>query len=353
MTICWYAQEKELAATPCLYRQQGELSWKRGKVKTTILPLFHLSTHHAFLSHLEPDTYYEFQIGEEGTIHTFRTLPDTLSRPIRLAIGGDIYSLMPLFEQMNETIAKKDPDFAVLGGDIAYAIGWYVSSPWERWEKFFEKWFEQMRASDGRLIPLLAVVGNHDATKKRSDASSLLFYTLFPFPKQGICYRSFDVGNYLTLILLDSAHTTPIEGKQTAWLETTLENRKETLYKMAIYHVGAYPAVYPFYGKVPSSIRTHWVPLFEQYGVTAAFEHHNHAYKRTYPLKNGRMDPRGVIYFGDGCWGVPTRSVRSSHNWYLAKAQSIHAFWLVTLDTEERQIASFDHKGHPIEGICW
>lgn len=54
---------------------------------------------------------------------------------------------------------------------------------------------------------------------------------------------------------------------------------------MAIYHVPAYPSARSFTGRTQSMIRKHWVPLFEKSTMNLAFENHDHAYKRTYPIK--------------------------------------------------------------------
>ena len=44
--------------------------------------------------------------------------------------------------------------------------------------------------------------------------------------------------------------------------------------------------------------------MFDNYGIIAAFENHVHQYKRTFPLKNDSIDPKGTVYFGDGSLGV-------------------------------------------------
>lgn len=43
-------------------------------------------------------------------------------------------------------------------------------------------------------------------------------------------------------------------------------------------------------------------PLFEEYELTAAFENHDHTYKRTHRIRDGWWIPRGVLYLGDGAW---------------------------------------------------
>lgn len=57
--------------------------------------------------------------------------------------------------------------------------------------------------------------------------------------------------------------------------------------------------------KILNESRTHWVPLFEQYKFVAAMEHHTHHLKYTFPILAGqRNDTDGIVYIGDGCWGV-------------------------------------------------
>ncbi|EPR65884.1 hypothetical protein ADICYQ_5029 [Cyclobacterium qasimii M12-11B] len=54
---------------------------------------------------------------------------------------------------------------------------------------------------------------------------------------------------------------------------------------MAVYHVPAYPSARAFTGTTQTMIREHWVPLFEKSSIQLVFENHDHAYKRTYPIK--------------------------------------------------------------------
>ena len=166
-----------------------------------------------------------------------------------------------------------------------------------------------MTTKEGRLIPFLIVPGNHDILPDHYE----LFFTLFAFPQKQL-YRSMQFGNYLTLFLLDTGHFQPVEGRQTVFLKKALAAAANIPYKFAVYHEAAYPSYYPYNGITPKKIRTHWVPLFEEYHLTAAFENHNHAYKRTYPIKANQIDPDGVTYFGDGSWGVTPRG--PSDQWY-------------------------------------
>lgn len=191
-----------------------------------VIPAGYLVVHTVSLSDLTPDTLYRFQIGAET--HTFRTMPSTLDHPVRFVVGGDAYMSERRFRRMNQTIASLDPDFVVIGGDIAYTVhnGFLLfrSSPLRRWATFFSYWKEQMIASDGRLIPFLIIPGNHDIAPDQSD----LFFTLFAFPTKQL-YRAIDFSNYLTLFLLDTNHYHPIAGEQTDWLKNALAARSDVL----------------------------------------------------------------------------------------------------------------------------
>lgn len=94
---------------------------------------------------------------------------------------------------------------------------------------------------------------------------------------------------------------------------------------MGAYHVPAYPSVKPITGagRARADVRKHWPPLLEEFKVDVAFEHDDHAYKRTHPLRNGERHPEGVVYLGDGAWGKGPREVHTpDERPYLTKSVS-------------------------------
>lgn len=138
-------------------------------------------------------------------------------------------------------------------------------------------------------------------------------------------------------------------GEQTHWLYHALENRAQIPNKFAIYHVPAYPSIRDFNNRYSTAVRNNWVPIFEEFGLTGAFEHHDHAYKRTFPLRKGEKKRHGVVYIGDGAWGVEKPRKRrffSKEPWYLAKSKSIRHFILVTLEPQERTYQAIDYQGN-------
>lgn len=295
--------------------------------------------HRLELLNLSPDSEYIFRIGNEAKEYKFLTLPDQLTNPLTFVEGGDIYhDGIELYEKMNRQAASLNPRFVLWGGDLAYGANRYFLS-WEkseRWLELMSVWSKTMITSNGHLIPLITVIGNHEVTGRfdQVPAKAPFFYALFPMPG----YQVIDIGNYLSLFLLDSGHTHPIEGKQTEWLKNVLATRRDVPFKFACYHVPAFPCVRSYKNKHSSLVRKYWPSLFEEFHLLAAFEHHDHAYKRTHLIKDGKVSPDGVLYLGDGGWGVQKiRKPRTpSRSWYLAKTAKQRHFILVTLTPDKK-----------------
>lgn len=340
MTIHWHTPENEPGDTT--YVERANDSWET--ITGFHEHLHHLIVHTVHLTKLEPDTEYLFRIGSHKETYKFRTAPK--EGPIQFIIGGDADHTTKLFRKMNQTIVKKDPLFCVIGGDIAYAINrtpfQCSSRAFNRWISFLSIWKEQMVTQDGRRIPFLLCAGNHDIAKDNNE----LFFTLFPFPEKRL-YRTCDFGKLLSLILLDTDHFEPIEGPQTRWLNKTLAERTDIPFRFAIYHEAAYPSFYPYDGAIPKKIRSSWCPLFDQYQLSAAFENHNHAFKRTYPITNEEIDPNGVIYFGDGCWGAPPR--KTNEAWYLEKRARKNNVYFVHLSEAAAHIEAINLTGDVLD----
>ncbi len=356
MTVQWHTG-KEDPFSEVMYRKEGQGQWAYKSGIYAQIPDTNFSVHTVELDALEPDTEYLFCLkGKEGEFR-FRTLPTSLSRPMKFVIGGDAYRYLSTFRKMNAQIASQDPDFVVVGGDIAYTngctIGFLQGKGWQmqRWRTFLKEWKSQMTTADGRMIPMMVVLGNHDirGSALKPKSVDILFYELFALQEKGVSYRAFNVGDYLSLFLLDTGHSYQIEGQQTQWLEKALSRRENASYKMAVYHIAAYPSVYPYEGETPTTIRSAWSPLFERYHLQVAFEHHNHAYKRTYPLKAEKIDPDGVIYMGDGSWGVTPRNPKKL--WYLHKTAKTNAVCLVTLHSDRSTVDALNIKGEVIDSV--
>jgi acid phosphatase type 7 len=283
-------------------------------------------------------------------------MPAKLTRPLTFVSGGDMMHTRAMVDDMNEEMQKLEPDFALLGGDIAYANG--VTGT--RWIDWLESWTEHAVTKDKRIIPLVVAIGNHEVRghydgKIPDDAP--YFYSIFALP-EGRSYYALDFGDYLSLVVLDSQHTQPIAGKQADWLEKALAERGDQQFLFGCYHFPAYGTAKGPKGKTPIDspksldIQKHWLPHFERYGASAIFENDHHNYKRTYPIRNRkRDDENGIVYLGDGSWGVETREV-PTNAWWLAKAEPRNHLWRVELDPDgEVKFQAIDAKGNVFDEL--
>ena len=338
------------------YQKKGDTRWLAVQGVHMAMPdQYPFFIHHAELTHLQPDTEYQFRTGRDAVIDKFRTMPDKMNKPIRFIVGGDIYhDGLDVLSKMNKQAAKLNPMFVLCGGDLAYNEEGPGVLPMlmPRWMDWLIAWNKQMVTEDGRLIPLIPVIGNHEVRRryKLSQKNAIFYESLFAI-KDHQEYNALDFGNYMTVIVLDSGHMHTVQGKQTQWLYQTLQKRKEIPYKFAIYHVAAFPSVRKFDERTKDLIRKYWVPLFEQFGVQNVFENHDHAYKRTYPIKSGRVDPKGIVYVGDGGWAVefPRIPKDPKTTWYLAKTKSSRNIVYVTLHDNIRHFLAFDDEGRIID----
>ncbi|MDR2539418.1 MAG: fibronectin type III domain-containing protein [Chlamydiales bacterium] len=342
IVIHWHTESK--GEPQITYRKKGEVMWSCQEGTYVYLKHLPLRIHSVELFDLEPNTEYEFSL--ERKIYRFKTL--AVDPPLCFAVGGDAYYYLDLMRQMSLQIAARSPDFVVIGGDIAYTCGSkqaFKQKDWKekRWVTFFNTWSKTMKTLDGRLIPIIGVLGNHDV--ERVSLEEEMVYKFLPEIRP---FKVIDVGTILSLFLLDTGHQYRIEAQE-KWLENALEKREKSAYKMAVYHVSGYPSVYSEEGITPRKVREYWHPHFDRHRLQIAFENHNHAYKRTYPLKNGKCDSDGVIYMGDGSWGVWARTPKEK--WYLEKTAKVNAVCLVQIGREKAVVDALNIKGKGIDSV--
>lgn len=324
------------------YRVAGSEEWQSKEGTRGTMSPSTLQVRRVELTGLEPGTMYEFSLAAKAPtdkkgIEKFRTMPSTLTQPVRFVTGGDMMHNREYLDKMNKQAAKVDPDFALLGGDLAYAN----NADATRWIDWLQSWTKLMRGKGGRLIPMVVAIGNHEVKggykgKIPEDASH--FYSLFALPEQR-SYYALDFSKYLSLVVLDTGHTQPIVGSQAEWLEQALAAREDQQFLFGCYHFPVYGTAKASKNQLPAEtpraveIRTHWLKHIDRYGVSAVFENDHHNYKRTHRIRgHKRDDVNGILYLGDGAWGVQTRTVpKPGEAWYLAKAEPRRHFFNVTL----------------------
>jgi hypothetical protein len=327
-------------------------SWDhRAKVRARYIPEAERYVAAFELEGLEPARDYHFQLfsGDKavGPARRFRSLADD-DRPLRVAFGGDV----DVGDESRATarrVATTDPDVVVLGGDLAYANGALAAVP--RWDALFELLESELVRADGTLIPIVFGIGNHEVRwglkdPRPTDAPFYfaLFTDLTDGDKKSETYFARRLGPHAMLFNLDTGHISPWDGKQRRWLERQLKQHKATPWRIASYHVPLYPSVRPFDNGWSKKGREHWLALFDEHRLTVAFENHDHAIKRTVPLRGGRSHPEGTVYLGDGCWGAGARDPDPTRP-YLAHAERGHHAWIADFTREGAHFRAVDHAG--------
>jgi len=307
----------------------------------------------AGLKGLKPGTTYYFVAGERENGFTeersFRTLPGGTA-PLRFVDGGDM-NIGPRARKLQMWAGQQDPDFAVIGGDIPYSNG--LLAEYDDWIQWFKNWDQFMRCSDGRMIPIVTAVGNHEVNRYESEElqwRSPDYLSLFG-RQAANPYFSVRFSDDMVLFILDSDHLVPHDGAQLAWLEQEMEKYKNMKYKFACYHVPLYPTHRPFETPASKAGRTHWGPIFDKYGLTVGLEHHDHVFKRSKPLKNEQVVEKGqgTVYVGDGTFGVDPREVDPQPRWYNEKEGSIAHFWVIDVRPEGLALKAIDEAGVTVD----
>jgi acid phosphatase type 7 len=396
MTIDWHTTPEDAAESVLRYKLQGSDQWTSVQASTHDFPYSDRAIHRVELTGLQPASSYRFRVGEFERAYRFETMSLEMDRQIRFATGGDVMHDAEWMAQTNRQAMKYDPDFIAWGGDLAYPNARHERV--ERWYDFFEVIRETLIHEDGRVVPVIVSIGNHEVEQRyvyryfgRTDerrfqdtdewraAEAPYFYALFAFPgPRG--YNVLDFGDYLSMVALDSYHTNLIAGDQINWLHETLSDRRHVPHVFPFYHVPVWASVKGLeYSNEQREVRMHFPSVFEKYGIRVAFENHDHAYKRTPPMRGGEAvgpDEGGVVYIGDGAWGVSTREhvrhLRADEIyyvedyditeireraviediediWFLEEFASARHFILATLDGERQHFLVVDEDGNIID----
>ena len=344
------------------YREFDAKQWSAARASQENVGPTTLQLRRVELAKLKPGTLYEFGIGDQTEEVThfwrFRTMPAELTKPLRFVEGGDMMHTRDMVDAMNSRMQQLDPDFAMVIGDLAYANG--VAGT--RWIDWLQSWRQYSVAKGKRLIPLVVGIGNHEVRghyngKIPDDAP--YFYSLFALPGDR-SYYALDFGQYLSLVVLDSAHTQPVVGAQSQWLQQALAERTAQQFLFAGYHFPAYgTSKGPADGlaiDAPLSIeiRKHWIPHFERFGASVLFEHDHHNFKRTQRIrKEQRDDANGLLYLGDGSWGVRPRTVPNlDEAWWLVKAEPRNHLWEIEMRPDgTASICAMDAAGEAFDQV--
>lgn len=292
---------------------------------------------HIVLKNLAPRTYYRatvyFTLSNGASISRstmFRTIsaPDDTNSTVRFISGGDFYTGRAGKECLREALALEPlPDFIYIGGDISYANN--IRYCYRRLDYSLDI-FANLRTQMGVSIPFLYIVGNHESGGYLKDTWNKFFFHQQYFPNfdsdvdpsglQETHHRHILSGT-VGMVNLDSGCIEEVAAQNQylrdslTWIyEGWTPNPSDPSVfpplsaRLAIvsYHNPAYPSLRAFDNTQSVLVREHWIPIIDQYKVPLVLEFHDHAYKRTYPVKGHEVQQagKGTVYIGDGGMGL-------------------------------------------------
>jgi acid phosphatase type 7 len=370
ITIQWIGRARDVDEPVIRYRERSKSDWAVGPIaKAKPFPVVELpvrgegkdrelapmpkgtdakglptgpvdfSVFRAELISLTPGTEYEFIIGTRSKTYRFRTMPAKATKAFHFISGGDVGVNSHALAN-NRIAALQDPMFALIGGDLGYDNGVNGNTA----VQFIRNYATTMIDSQGRLIPMVAMLGNHEVrgSYNKTLADATFFTPLFDGLFTETSYATLDFGDYLSLVLADTGHCAKIGGEQTEWLDKTLGDRAGRPHLIVAGHVPCYPSY-----RQPAGLngkfgtgeeqRKHWVPLYEKHQVDVVLEHHDHTFKRTHPLTGGNVDDAtGIVYVGDGSWGKLRIPRDADKRNYLADVSPDYHLTLHRLEGEQR-----------------
>ncbi|MFZ4451712.1 metallophosphoesterase [Salibacterium aidingense] len=254
--------------------------------------------HEAEVDKLQPDTSYQYQVGsgtegEWSETGRFQTAPDA-KEDFQFLFATDTqapseagYSLWT--ETLREA-AESYPDaaFTLFGGDMVNN-----GDNQTEWDYWFEAGTPYLK--DMRLYPL---PGNHEAV-----GNGMEYYDAqFQLPENGPGGEteraySFDYSNTHIAVLNSEGDL----AAQALWLREDLENSDKT-WNIVVTHRSPYHT-HPT--RSNEGVRDVLEPVFHETGVDLVLAGHDHAYSRTWPMKDGRIvqPEEGVPYVIGGTTG--------------------------------------------------
>ena len=299
--------------------------------------------HEVHLTNLEPNQEYFYNVNvideegeaiESGTL-TFRTAkgPEAI---YSFAVIGDTEARPHIAARVSRQIWGERPDFAVVVGDLTDGGQTPDRFQWTH------EYFASMTPLFSR-IPSYPVVGNGE-----SDLKWFKHYHALPGQEH---YYKFQYGN-AEFFMLDSNRDLSPQGEQYQWLEEQLQNSTAT-WKFACHHHPTFTSDEDDYGNtyegdsaMGDSNVQNLVPLYEKYGVDVVFFGHLHTYERSWPLKEGEVNPEeGVIHVQTGGGGGNLEDAAPTRSWFMHSFYRGHHYCLVNIHQDTLQLKMVDVDG--------
>ena len=355
--------------------------------------------HDAELTGLTTGTTYYFVCGGPAgwsDEHSFRTIDE--EEGVSFILGGDsrrpyaaaeikssptaISNWPYARDWVSTTMAGEDPDFVVFIGDMVNS-----GNDQEQWANWLEMVQERWVTPDGRMIPIVPVIGNHEMGAYPDEESSYEFFTgIFALPGNELWY-SLDFPDLHVTVLCTTGGCVatwwpPAEEEaedQVEWLESDL-GESDAEWKVVAFHIPYYSSFVTGTGYPSELYLKHWASIIEDpaYGVDIVATGHVHNYMRSWPIRTMKIEDvglepdlpwsgegylavyeleeessDGVTYIVQGCWGAPTDPYEEGTDCdirdFMAEAAARPSYTLAELISGGLYIVTKDTDGNVLD----
>ena len=260
-----------------------------------------------------------FTAVDAGDAFTFTVIGDTQKNP---TITGKIAKLM----------WDRRPHFILHLGDVVDN----GPDPKEWTEELFRPCAELF----GR-VPVYPCIGNHEKNHAN-------YYKYFSLPKPEY-YYSFTYGNAEFFVLDTNKIITPF-SEQFTWLDKALAASKAK-WKICYHHHPIWSSDSDDYGDTAKT-NTRFgdprarmlIPLYEKHNVDLAMNGHIHYYERTFPIKDGKVDPKGVTYLTSGGGGGKLEGTEPTPAFFKNQGRVDYHYCYFTVFGGTMEGKVFDHE---------
>ncbi len=298
------------------------------------------------LDNLSPATPYYYEItaiapdGKRASsgVLTFATAVEE-NAAFSFCIIGDTESRPHINHRLGELMWEERPNFIMHLGDVT--DGGQENHKFE-WNY---EYFTGITPLASR-IPFFPVPGNGE--------SDLYWYNRYHHLPDPEAYYSFRYGNAEFFMLNSNAAEELKEGgRQFEWLKDKLDQSTAKWKIVAHHHCPVSSDENDFGNTWAGEISRRSDPrfddlirLYESAGVDVVFYGHVHAYERTWPLKEGKIDQEnGVVYIKSGGGGGHLEDFTPTPSWFSNKVQRGNHFCKVDIFDGTFSFKMFDTEG--------
>lgn len=218
--------------------------------------------HRVKMSDLTPGTEYFYTVTKPFTIaDTFHFTTVAADKPLKFVASGDSRSNPKVLGQCATAIAKEEPQFVILTGDLAYR------PTYDYWKKEF---FIPEILDIYSDVPFYNAVGNHEDWSENTMAFLQAPKSLSA--EQG--YYNVQLGD-AEFFIINTEMSVSESSPQWKFIENALKQSKAK-WKIAVSHIPAYCG--GGHGE-SGAMKTMTSKLFEKYGIDLVLNGHSHFFQ--------------------------------------------------------------------------